>query len=583
MDLTFSQWFFLISAVLGGLALFLFGMNQMSLGLRAAAGPGLRTLLTRATSNRFKGIALGALLGTMIHSSAATVMTVGFVNAGLMTLAQSIAVILGANIGTTLSMQIVSLHLTDYCFFAIALGFLAWLAAPWDKVKQFGQALLGFGLLFLGMATMSDALVPYRAELQPVLAFIDGSTWSGMLMGIGVAAGVTAIIQSSGATIGMCFALIATGVFTRLDQCLPIVLGAHIGTCATALLGSIGTNIEARRAALGHLVFNVVNVILAALAAPWLLKLIPLAGGDLIRQTANLHTAVMVLAAAVVLPWTQHVAGLLRILFPSRKALPESSYLDEHLLPLPEQAIQACILELRRVTRLCMQSLAINANLIFEKNRGMIRRIRQNEIAIDEIKLAFRAYLREMTDRYLSRRQAIMIQHLDRAMIDLERIGDHIDALCDISVRRRSQPEAQFTKEGLDCLFTIYQSAEEVVKLVIESLDPEAVNFQEQAERILRARDRHIEVSMEARSKFMERVEKHEYSSLVGMYFNEYATAFDRIVRHSKMIALIEKQPDFWIKRKKLMRVSPEQKPPPPPEKAQPEDYLDRLKLENYL
>ncbi|MCB1102270.1 MAG: Na/Pi cotransporter family protein [Kiritimatiellae bacterium] len=583
MQLTFSQTFFLISAVLGGLALFLFGMSQMSQGLKAAAGPSMRTLLTRATSNRFKGLLLGTVLGTMIHSSAATVMTVGFVNAGLMTLAQSISVILGANLGTSLSMQIVSLHLTDYSFFAIALGFFIWMGGPSEKLKSFGQAMFGFGLLFLGLGTMGDALVPHRDQLQPLLSFIDGSTWKGMLLGIAVATGVTAIIQSSGATIGMCYSLAATGVFTNLEQCFPVVMGAQIGTCATALLGSIGTNVEARRAAIGHLLFNILNVGAALLIAPWLIELTRMTSTDLIHQTANLHTLIKLLAAVAFLPFIGPYTKLLRILLPSRKALPESSYLEESLIPLPEQAIQASILELRRVTRICMQSLVINGSIIFENNRGLIRRIRQNEIAIDEIKLSFRNYLREMTDRYLSRRQAIMIQHLDRAIIDLERIGDHIDSICDISIRRRNQPEAQFTKEGLDCLFTIFRSAEAVVSLVIESLDPKVEKFQELAEKILKARDQHIEVSMEARAKFMEKVESHEYTSLVGMYFNEYATAFDRIVRHSKMIALMEKQPDFWIKRKKLTRIAPEQKHPAPPEKAQPKDYLDQLKTENYL
>lgn len=583
MHLTLAEGFFLVSAVLGGLALFLFGMNQMSTGLRIAAGPGLRSMLTRATSNRFKGIGLGSVLGTMIHSSAATVMTVGFVNAGLMTLPQSIAVIIGANIGTTLSMQIVSLHLTDYSFFAIGTGFLLWMIAPFDKLKNLGQTLLGFGLLFLGLATMSDAIVPYRDDLQPVLAFIDGSTWPGMLYGIAVAAAVTAIIQSSGATIGMCFTLITTGVFTSLEQCLPIVLGAHLGTCATALIGSLGTNMEARRAALLHLLFNVINVALAAVAAPWLIAGINAVGGGLIRQTANLHTAVMVVAALAVLPWTHHAASLLRFLFPSRKQLPESGHLDHSLISLPEQAIRAGILELRRVTRLCLQSLVLNGGLIFERNRGLVRRIRHNESAIDDIKIAFRDYLRDLTGRYLSRRQALIIQHLDRAIAELERIGDHIDALCDISVRRRNQPEAQFTKEGLDDLFEMYQSTENVLRLVIDSLDPDLERFEACAEAILKARDKHVDVSMQARDRFMEKVETHEYSSLVGMYFSEYAAAFDRIVRHSKILALIEKQPEFWIKRKKLMRISPEQNPPPPPEKADKTAYFERLKLEDYL
>jgi phosphate:Na+ symporter len=239
-----GELFFLIFEVLGGLALFILGMGIMSEGLRTAAGSGLRTLLTKTTANRFAGLALGTLLGFLVHSSAASVMFVGFINAGLMNLAQSVAPMLGTNLGTSLSMQLVSFKLTDYAYVGIVLGLILQMAFPRPRVKCLGKALVGFGLLFLGMKVMSGAVAPHRDLLRQYLAGIDGHALSGRLLGVGLAFALTAIIQSSGATIGMAFALSDAGVFESLWQTYPIVIGAQIGTCATALLGSIGPGRE---------------------------------------------------------------------------------------------------------------------------------------------------------------------------------------------------------------------------------------------------------------------------------------------------------------------------------------------------
>ncbi len=210
--------FFLVFTVLGGLALFILGMGIMSDGLRVAAGPGLRTLLAKATANRFAGLALGTLLGFLVHSSAASVMLVGFLNAGLMSLAQAVAPMLGTNLGTSLSMQLVSFRLTDYCYVGIVAGLVFQMAVPNPRAKSIGRALVGFGLLFLGMKTMSAAIAPHRDLLRQYLVAIDGQTLSGRLLGVGLAFALTAVIQSSGATIGMAFALADAGVFDSLWQ-----------------------------------------------------------------------------------------------------------------------------------------------------------------------------------------------------------------------------------------------------------------------------------------------------------------------------------------------------------------------------
>ena len=579
-----SDLFFLIFAVLGGLALFIFGMNVMTDGLRKGIGSRLRDILTRTTANRLAGIGLGTVLGLLIHSSGTSVMLVGFVNAGLMSLFQSVPVILGANVGTTISMQAISFRLGDYAFFIIAVGFIIRMAIPDPRIKQFGLALLGFGLLFLGMTVMSDAVKPHRETLAPLLEGISADTWRGMLLGILLATAITAVVQSSGATIGMCFALIQAGVFTSIEQTFPIVLGAHLGTCATALLSSIGTNIQARRCAFSHLAFNILNVILALVAQRFFLWLIPLTSDDVLRQTANMHTAVMLVAAVLILPVTPLFAKAVSAILRSRKPEPQPSYLDDQLLSFPEKALEATIRELQRVARICARSLMISAETVFVKlDKRIVREIKMNERVVNEVKISMKDYLTRLTDRYLSRRQSILIQHVDRCMIDLERIGDHIDAICDLSLRRHKSDETLVDKDSLDMLFDLYARALRIFRAVIESLNPEGREFQQMAEKILRMRDEYVLLSMNTKAAFTDKVAQRIVTPLAGFYFSEYIAGLDRIVKHSKSIALAERQPQFWIKRKKLDRQAT--KPPDftRPTLVDPHDYLDRLQSEEYL
>lgn len=576
--------FMLAFTVLGGLSLFIFGMGIMTDGLRKAAGERLRVVLGRTTRNRLAGLGLGTTLGTLVQSSATTVMLVGFVNAGLMSLEQTVAPMLGANIGTTLSMQFVSLKLGDYCFVAIACGLILSFAGTNRAMRDCGRSLLGFGLLFLGMNVMSDAIKPHRAELAPILQSIDGSTLGGTLRGLLIAAALTGIWQSSGATIGICFALISAGVFTGLHQVFPIVLGAHIGTCVTALLGSIGTNVEARRSAVSNLLFNILNVGLAVAVRPFLLRTIPLTTPDLIHQTANLHTAAMLMCAIPLLPFARWYAAFVRLIVPSRGLRPEPSYLDTTVRAYPEQALVAAIRELQRVTRICTRSLHLAAHvLLFDYNRKTLQKIKRNEVIVDEIKRAMREYLGTLARHYLSRRQTVLVQHIDRCITEIERIGDHIDSIADVSVKRKDNPSALVDQESLGWLVDLYKQAERVLQLVIESLNPDVDNFQSAAGTILAARDAYAANSLVTRNAFAEKVVEHAVTPLAALYFAEYVASLDRIVRHAKVIALAQKHPDFWIKRKKLRRQAEDVAELVPPDPVDPHDYLDKLQAEDYL
>jgi phosphate:Na+ symporter len=588
--------FFVVFQVLGGLALFIYGMNIMTDGLREAAGQRLRSILSVMTTRKLSGLGLGTLLGTLIHSSAATVMVVGFIHAGLMNLIQAVPVILGANIGTTLSMQAISFKLSDYALFAVAAGFIMSMICKTTKRKKIGLSIMGFGLLFLGMTLMSDAIKPYRDTLRPIMAGISADTTRGMLLGILIATMLTSVIQSSGATIGMCFALVQAGVFVSLEQTMPIILGAHIGTCATALLASLGTSIAAKRAAYAHLIFNIANVTAAVLLKGPLLRALQWCtaipdGADpetvaalVVRQSANLHTLVMVVAVAVFLPFATPYAKLILRVFRSRKPEPEPSYLDDNLLEYPEQAICACIRELQRVACTCAKSLRLTGQaILFVHTPADIHEIKLNEQVVNDIKIAMKEFLANLTRRYLSKRQAILVQHIDRCMSDLERIGDHIETICNLSLRRQKVPEAIVDQESFDTLFHLYENALHVFRLVIDSLDPDKENIQEVAQRILQARDEYVQTSLTTRAMFTDKVSQRSITPIAGIFFSEYIAALDRIVRHSKNIAIAEKQPQFWIKHRKLEKHVDMAGEVKQYALVDPTDYLSRLQSEDYL
>ena len=574
-----STLFFLSFTVLGGLALFILGMGIMSDGLRVAAGPGLRTLLSKATANRFAGLALGTLLGFLVHSSAASVMLVGFLNAGLMSLAQAVAPMLGTNLGTSLSMQLVSFRLTDYCYVGIVAGLVFQMAVPNPRAKSIGRALVGFGLLFLGMKTMSAAIAPHRDLLRQYLVAIDGQTLSGRLLGVGLAFALTAVIQSSGATIGMAFALADAGVFDSLWQTYPVVIGAQIGTCATALLGSIGTGIDARRAAAGNLLTNVVNAGLSIALAPLWVPLFARTSPDLVRQTANTHTLLMLQNCAVFLPIVPAYAVLLRKLFPSRLPPPEPSHLQPGLLEFPEQAIAACLCELRRVAQLCRHSLRLaGETLLFAHSAKDVQTIRLNEQAVNEIKLAMKDYLAGLARRHLSKRQAILVQHVDRCMSDLERVGDHVETLCNVSLRRRQVPAAIVDRLSFSLFFQLYEAVLHVLKLVVQSFDPDRADIAAVADQILLAREDYVQASQTVRVHFNEQVSNRSMTSTAGIFFAEYLAALDRIVRHCRNIALSEQQPQFWIKRSKLEKRMALAAEPVSHPLVDPQDFQERLR-----
>lgn len=543
-----------IAEILGGVVLFLVGMQWLSAALRTAAGDRLRRMLAAATASRWRGLALGTTAGVLAHSSAATVMTVGFVNAGLLSLTASLPVLFGANVGTTLSMQLISIRLADYALAAVAAGGALYLVFPEGRWRLAGEALLGFGLLFLGMKISGEAIVPYRDVLAPFLSHVDGQTWSGLLGGIAVGAAVTGAVQSSGAVIGMTFVLAGSGAFSSLHQTYPIVLGAHVGTTVTALIASIGASADARRAALCNTLFNVCNAAVGALGARLFVPLLEGSSPDLVRQTANAHTLVMVVGAALALPFIRPIAALARRAWRSASPEPAGTFLARELLGRPEDALQATLRELGRCASICVDSFkCVNTSFRTGDRRGL-RVISRNEHSIDEIRSSIQTFLRSLANGYLSRRQALLAQALSRCTVELERVGDHLEHLAALVRRGGGDQLALLDARTNANELKMAEQAEAVVEAVAQSFTVDGTDFDAASWCILEARNRYQRECVPVKTEVTDRLSRHEVEARLGLVFAEYAATLDRIVRHCGVVASEQRQPWFLIKASKLGR-----------------------------
>ena len=348
------SWFLLVTSLFGGLGMFLYGMEMMSDGMKMTAGNRMRSILEKLTSNRFFAVGVGAFVTMVIQSSSATtVMLVSFVNSGLLSFAQGLGVILGSNIGSTITAQIVAFKVTDYALALIAAGALMSLFSKKDSTRNIGFVILGFGLLFYGMKVMSDTMKPLRSN--PTFNSILTS-FENPFMGILAGAVFTALIQSSSATTGIVITLASGGSIT-LEAGIPLILGANIGTCVTALLAGLNASREAKRVAIAHVTFNVIGVALFCFWIPTFAEMVAQTSDNVPRQIANAHTFFNILATVVFIPFTANIASLIIRFFPDKEKsrnIEKASVLnlDEKVLEHPPVAISNAQAEIRGVVGL---------------------------------------------------------------------------------------------------------------------------------------------------------------------------------------------------------------------------------------
>lgn len=420
--------FVLTTTVFGGLALFLLGLDQLTQSLRLVAGTRMRAALGVLTGNRLIGMLTGAGLTALIQSSSVTtVLVVGFITSGLMTLAQSIGVILGANLGTTVTAQIIAFNVTQYALLLVAAGFGVMFFSNDDSRTNWGTLVMGLGLMFFGMGVMGAAMEPLRSYPP----FIDAmAAMANPLVGILAAAAFTALVQSSSATTGVVIVLASQGLIT-IDAGIALVLGANVGTSITAGLAAIGKPREAQRAALAHALFNVGGVLLWMLFIGALASLVVQMGGGTARQVANAHTVFNLVNALVFLPFTAQFAVLVTRMLPDRPEFEDvvirPKYLDRELLRTPALALDRARLEMLRMADRIRTMLTAALPAALDGTRSDLTHVEAMDDEIDVLHGHIIAYLGDISQTRLSEDATDELVALMEVTNDLEAIGDVIE------------------------------------------------------------------------------------------------------------------------------------------------------------
>lgn len=530
-----------VLALLGGLALFLYGMQMMSTGLEAAAGNRMKSILEKLTSNRIKGVLVGAAITAVIQSSSATtVMVVGFVNSGLMTLKQAIWVIMGANIGTTITGQLIALDIGAIApLFAIA-GVGAIMFIKSEKVHHISSIFAGLGILFMGMDMMGAAMSP----LKESEAFISLMTkFDNPLLGILVGALFTAVIQSSSASVGILQALASTGMIP-LSSAVFVLFGQNIGTCITAVLASIGMKVNAKRTTVIHLLFNIIGTVLftvICLVTPYVTWIEAMTPGDPVAQIANAHTVFNIVTTLLLLPFGTHMANIaVRILPDSKKADDEdlrlkyirpfeSSYAIGHSAVAVSQVRD----EVNRMRDMVAKNISDSFDSLVQYDEKLRKKVSEREEYIDFLNKGISEYIVSLMASEMNMSDSRKINGYYAIISNLERIGDHAVNLAEYGDDMR--------KWEIDFSDTVKEELNEMKAQCIAALDNLKEVTSENVERILSQAVIIEQKTDDMRDKYfkkqMQRLKKGKCKPQSGIVFSEILTDFERMGDHALNIA----------------------------------------------
>lgn len=516
----------------GGLGVFFLGLQLMSDGLQKAAGERMRRILEMFTSRPVKAVLTGAGVTAVLQSSSTvTVMIVGFVNSGLMNLNQALGVIMGANIGTTITAQIVSFNIYALAFPFVGLGALLYYFVPKKLPRYAGKSALGFGLLLLGLSTMSSAVTPLRTY-QP---FLDLLVLLGRQPLLGILAGAvfTAIVQSSSATTGLAIALAWQGVLD-LPAGLAIAVGANIGTCVTALLASVTAGSAARRAAIGHLLFNVFGTVLFLIMRIPFANLVQATGASVARQLANAHTVFNVGTTLIVLPFLGSFAKLVTLLVPGEDEAIELKpmFLDERMIGTPG-ALVGAQKELLRMIGLALAMLEQAVSAFKQGDLSQLRQIEQREELVNTLEKAITGFLAKANQESMNVEQSRRVINFMHIVNDVERIGDHAVNIAELAEAR--------VNEGLELSEAAVQDLEhmfrEVMKMcrgVEEALEQDNIR---QAQEIVGLDDVVDDLEKRYRANHIERLNLGVCDTEIGVLFLDALSNLERVADHATNIA----------------------------------------------
>ena len=536
-----------IVAMFGAIATFLFGMSTMTDGLEKLSSGRLEHILERLTSNVFKGVLLGAVVTGLIQSSAATtVMCVGFVNAGIMKLEQTVGIIMGANIGTTVTAQLLRLGDIDADNIVMmflqpsflgpilaVVGIIFYMFIKGGHKRIVGQIVLGLGLLFIGMNTMSSAVEPLKdlPEFQSVF-----TAFSNPLLGVAVGAAVTALLQSSSASMGILQAISTTGVVS-FNIAMPLIMGQNIGTCITALISSVGASKNAKRTAMIHLFFNIIGSVF--------FLLVLYAGNALFRfpfwentmdmgSIANLHLAFNIACTALLLPFHRQLVKLVKAVVPGDAEERELSVLDDRFLSSPSLALERAHDAVVQMGEFARDNYRLAVELIWKFDAKKLERLNETEVALDKLEGLLDNYLVKLTDRALTAEESTRVSELLHTLSDFERIGDYAVnvsesavVLHDRNITFSPQARAELERltaavgETLDKTGACYQSRQRTLAVQVEPLE-EVVDL----------------IAATLKNRHVERLKAGECTIELGTQFLELLINLERMSDHCSNVAL---------------------------------------------
>ena len=509
--------------IMGGLGLFLYGMNLMGDGLQKSAGSKLKRIIELLTSNVIMGVLVGMVVTMVIQSSSATtVMVVGFVNAGIMSLPQAIGVIMGANIGTTITAQLVSLDVDFLAPVALGIGIVIYMFSNKPKHKNIAEILIGFGILFTGMDFMKEAVKPlagYQGFTDMLLSF-GHHPILGVLMGFAI----TAIVQSSSASMGMLIALASQGLIP-ITAALPILYGENIGTCVTSLISSIGASRNARRAAIMHLTFNVLGsmIFMFILSKPIVAIVTAIDPTDAARQIANAHTLFNILNVIVLLPFNKLIVKLALKLVPETKGEQDDDdkvvkYIDDRMIETPSIALANIIKETLRMG---------------EKSKEKIELSFKREKLINELQKSILNYLLKLSKASLNEDSRETVDALFNTVNDIERIGDHAENIAELA-KDIVDLEISFSDVGIGELKDMYNKVVSTYTYALEAMRTSNVEL---ACKVIKMEEQVDMMEKSCRANHMNRLNSSSCSIESGVIYLDIISNLERVSDHAVNIA----------------------------------------------
>lgn len=542
-----------LGLLLGGLSLFLYGILQMSSGLEKAAGSKMRTIFEKISASPWRGLLIGTVATSIVQSSSAiTVLVVGFVNAGLLTLEGSLGIIFGANIGTTITAQLVAFKLTQVAPYFLLLGFVLIFAGRRRYVKYIGEACFGFGMVFLGISLMDSSITLLKNWPPFSKAMI--TMGKNPVLGILTGAAITAIIQSSSVTTSTVVALASKGVMP-LNAAIPIILGANIGTCVTALLASIGTNLSAKRTALAHLLFNIIGVILIFPFLRPFTNLVSHTTSDVARQVANAHTLFNVIWTFIWIWFTKQYAFLIRRILPGKERVYQrpTLILNPILLNAPSTALESAIKELIRMTDIVKEMYILAFEDLENNSLNHYKDILTMENITDELKSSLIKFLTKLSATSLSEDEARELNAILRAVDDVERIADHITNIMEKAELKISD-RVEFTEYAKKDL-------QELKELILENLNESFDMVRESDVSNLDSvysREEKIDLKVkESKDSHLERMKQGICLPMAGVIYTDILTDLERISDHCMNIAQEFHEINLVKKNRKVNRPLP--------------------------